>query len=221
MPTNCPDDHVLGGETRASRWRLRSWSARWAALSGRDEAPELLAAVADDRCPVGEQEMVEVNLGGEPREAVPKALLQRLGVVAEQEVREGHEAVVVDDAVRDRDRAVAGISSALSSGQVAEIACGRMPELSSSPRSYGCTRSAGSSCIPVRGARIVAPRRSRSSNAERVWWRCETGSRRSSCPRTSPGPPPRGAGQRPFESRPATGSGGSFFFCPLSRVVRR
>jgi hypothetical protein len=34
------------------------------------EAPELVAAVADDWCPVGEQEMVEVNLRGEPCEAV-------------------------------------------------------------------------------------------------------------------------------------------------------
>jgi hypothetical protein len=41
----------------------------WHALTG-GEAAELLAAVAEDRRPVGEQEMVEVDLGGEPREAV-------------------------------------------------------------------------------------------------------------------------------------------------------
>jgi hypothetical protein len=46
-----------------------------------------------------------------------------------------------------------------------------MPALSFSPKSYGCTRSAGSSFIPVRGARIVAPKRLWRSNAERVWWR--------------------------------------------------
>jgi hypothetical protein len=34
-----------------------------------DEAPELLAAVVEDRCPVGKEQMVEVNLGGEPSEA--------------------------------------------------------------------------------------------------------------------------------------------------------
>jgi hypothetical protein len=38
-------------------------------LAGR-EAPELVAAVVHDRCPVGEQQMVEVNLGGEPGEAI-------------------------------------------------------------------------------------------------------------------------------------------------------
>jgi hypothetical protein len=43
--------------------------ARGVALAG-GEAPELLAAVADDRCPVGEQEMIELNLRGEPCEAV-------------------------------------------------------------------------------------------------------------------------------------------------------
>jgi hypothetical protein len=61
----------------------------WHALTGGGEAPELLAAVADDRCPVGEQDMVEVNLRGEPREAVAKALLLRLGVLAKQEVGYG------------------------------------------------------------------------------------------------------------------------------------
>src|SRR5918992_3037177 len=52
--------------------------------------------------------MVEVDLRGEPRKAVAEALLCRLGVVAEEGVGEEPKAVVVDDAVGYRDRAVAG-----------------------------------------------------------------------------------------------------------------
>jgi hypothetical protein len=47
----------------------RERARRGVALAG-GEAPELLAALADDRCPVGEQEMIELNLRGEPCEAV-------------------------------------------------------------------------------------------------------------------------------------------------------
>ena len=72
------------------------------------EALELRAAVADDRRPVREQQVVEVDVVEQPREALAEALLLRLRVVAEQRVGEEPErAVVVRDAVGDRDRAVA------------------------------------------------------------------------------------------------------------------
>jgi hypothetical protein len=135
---------------------------RWYTLTGGGEAPELLAAVSDDRCPVGEQEMVEVNLRGEPREAVAEALLLRLGVVAEQEVGEEPQAVVVGDAVRDRDRAVAGdLERRLVGPGLGESRAGRCRRSARRrSRTAAPGRRAGRSSRPRRADRRAQARRS-------------------------------------------------------------
>src|SRR5215213_9834204 len=75
-------------------------------LARRREATELLAGVAEDRRPVCQEQVVELDLPAEPREALPEPLLLRLGIVAEQVIGEESEAVVVDDAIGDGDRPV-------------------------------------------------------------------------------------------------------------------
>jgi hypothetical protein len=66
------DDLDVCSSSRGSAWRQKVAVRRplgWHALTG-GKAAELLPAVTEDWRPMGEQEMVEVDLGGESREAV-------------------------------------------------------------------------------------------------------------------------------------------------------